>query len=92
MGGATDKGVGCVGQSVEHILAYQPALFSLHKWLQKVVDHLSVHGAFSAKMRTVAVNPTMYMTQILQILAKKYIGHIKKTGLQNHNLWFVLRI
>lgn len=64
VGSAANQGVGGVGQSVEHILADQPALFSLHKWLQEVVDHLSVHGTFSAKMRIVLVSPRMYVTYI----------------------------
>lgn len=49
MGGAADQRVGCVGQSVEHILADQAALFSFYEWLQEVVDHLGVHGPFSAR-------------------------------------------
>lgn len=48
MGGAADQRVGRVGQGVEHVLADQTALFGLGEWLQEVVDHLSVHGPFSA--------------------------------------------
>lgn len=52
--GVQDSDVGCtanqrvgrVGQSVEHILSDQPALFSLHNRLQEVVDHFCVHGPF----------------------------------------------
>lgn len=44
MGGAADEGVGRVGESVEHVLPDKSALFGFHQWLQKVVDHLSVHG------------------------------------------------
>ena len=49
MGGAAYQGVGCVGQSMEHILTDKPAIFSFHKWLQEVVDHLGVHGPFREK-------------------------------------------
>lgn len=49
MGGATDEGVGRVGESVEHILPNESALFGLHQWLQEVVDHLGVHGPLMGK-------------------------------------------
>lgn len=51
VGGTTNQGVGCVGQSMEHILTDQLALFSLHKRLQEVVDHLCVHRPFREKMQ-----------------------------------------
>lgn len=65
MGSTTNQGVGCVGQSVEHILTDEPALFSLHKRLQEVVDHLGVHGSFKTKVRKITVSPTKYMIHLL---------------------------
>lgn len=46
VGCAANQRVGCVGQSMEHVLSDQPALLSFHNWLQEVGDHFCIHGPF----------------------------------------------